>query len=135
MIKNYLIISFFLLNLQGFSRDLVNFNSFLTILSKLESSDNDGAIGDNGKSISRYQIQKACYLDAKEYDKSIDFNYESLTNKLNAARVVKAYISRYSKTNNFEEWARLWNSGPNWRNKKELTNKYWLKFQQISKKI
>lgn len=137
MIKKLLFISFILVNLQGFSRELPDFERFTKILGILESNENDLAIGDHGKSISRYQIQKACYLDAKEYDKSIVFSYESLTNKLNAARIVKAYCMRYEKqaclNGDFEILARLWNSGPGWRDKKSKTNKYVIKFNNIAR--
>lgn len=129
MIK-YVIFGLFLTNLTLFGRDLPNFDKFIQILGQIESNNNDLAVGDNGKSISRYQIQRAAYLDAKNYDKSITFSYNSLTNKANADKVVKAYISRYCKENDFESWARLWNSGPNWKNKKHLTEKYWSKFKK-----
>lgn len=136
MIKKVIIIvSIFSLNYAVFGRDLPDFERFIQILGQLESNNNDFAVGDKGKSISRYQIQRNCYLDAKEYDKNIQFSYESLTNKQNAAQIVKSYISRYCKENDYESWARCWNSGPGWKNKKELTNNYWLKFQKISKKI
>ncbi len=132
MIKNLLIIiCFFILNNVVFGRDLPDFPRFLQILGQLESNNNDFAVGDNGKSISRYQIQLKCYRDATNYDKSIDFSYKSLTNQVNAARIVKAYISRYCKENDFESWARCWNSGPGWKNKKELTNNYLKKFNKI----
>jgi hypothetical protein len=135
MIKYLLIFALFILNNSVFARELINFDNFLITLGCLESNNNDFAVGDKGKSISRYQIQRECYLDAREYDKSIQFSYESLTNKINADQIVKAYILRYSNNNSFEEWARLWNAGPKWRNKKKLTNNYWNKFKEIQNKL
>lgn len=105
---------------------------FVQVIGQIESNNNDLAVGDNGKSISRYQIQKAAFIDAKEFDKTIKFNYESLTNKENALRVMTVYLNRYArqeiKNNDFEGLARCWNSGPNWKAKKKKTNNYWAKF-------
>lgn len=131
MIKFFLIFGLLLINNSIFGCELTNFNQFLIILGKLESNNNDFAVGDNGKSISRYQIQLNCFLDAKKYDKTIQFSYNSLTNRANAEKIVKAYISRYSKENDFESWARLWNSGPGWKQKKNKTDLYWRKFQSF----
>lgn len=134
MIKKYLFLfCLFSLNLAVFGRELPNFEQFTQILGKLESNNNDFALGDKGKALGRYQIWRVCYLDAKEYDKSITFSYESLTNKVNSDKVVKAYISRYCKENNFESWARLWNGGPNWKKKLNKTDLYWKKFVALAK--
>lgn len=120
---------------SSFGRDLNKIDEFLTILGKLESNNNDFAVGDNGKSVSRYQIQLNCYIDATNFNKSITFSYQSLTNEANARIIVKSYISRYSKTNDFEEWAKLWNGGPNWGKaagqKKKNLDIYWRKFQNF----
>lgn len=135
MSKFCLIFCLILINFHSFGRELSNFNQFLIILGKLESNNNDFAVGDNGKSISRYQIQLKCYQDATNFNKSIQFSYNSLTNRANAEIVVKAYISRYSKNNSFEEWARLWNGGPAWKKatgqKKKNLDIYWKKFEKI----
>jgi hypothetical protein len=139
MIKYLLIFCLLLANNVTFARELPNFEQFIKILGKLESGNKDMAIGDNGKAISRYQIWEACYIDAREYDKSIKFSYQSITNEVNARKVVKAYISRYSKTDNFEDWARLWNGGPGWKKatgkKKENLDKYVKKFRIIQHEI
>lgn len=108
-------------------------DQFIHTLGQIESGNNDLAIGDKGKSISRYQIQYSCYLDAKEYNKQINFSYSSLTNSNNARVIVLSYFKRYAaaelKNNDFESLARLWNSGPNWKNKLDKTNKYWGKIR------
>lgn len=112
-----------------------DFQNFLNILGKVESNNNDYAVGDGGRAISRYQIWKVCYLDAKEYNKSINFSYESLTNSNNAAIVVKSYLNRYCpkacKENNWEIMARTFNGGPNGANKSS-TIKYWERFKKLS---
>lgn len=143
MIKYLLILSLIFANSLGFSRDLPNFEKFLDILGTLESRNNDFAVGDGGKAISRYQIWRVCYQDAKEYDKSIKFDYLSLTNRIHADKVVTAYCKRYESlawlNNDYESLARLINGGPNWRNKtsqaKINLDNYWKKFQLTASKI
>lgn len=118
-----------------FAAEKPNLLEFRRILSIKESGNDDFAVGDNGKAISRYQIWRVCYQDAKEFDKSITFSYESLTNKANSDKVIDAYIKRYEPRGGFEEWAKLINGGPNWRNKtgepKKRLVKYWADFQKI----
>lgn len=135
----YTIIFFacFSLILPAFGGNIENnkdFGRFLDILGKVESNNNDYEVGDNGRAISRYQIWEVCYKDAKQFDKTIDFPYYSLTNKVNAQKVVKSYLNRYSKTDNIEEWARLWNGGCNWKKKTGQAKKnldiYWLKIKK-----
>lgn len=138
MIK-YVIFGLLLTN-SSYSRDLLPIpTNLLNAIAQIESNNNDLAVGDNGKSISRYQIQRNCYLDAKEYDKTITFPYGSLTNKVNAEKIIKAYFNRYGRnliqTNDYESLARLFNSGPNWENKKHLTENYVKKFRAALKKI
>ena len=98
-------------------------------MGKLESNNKTNAIGDNGKAIGIYQIHKICWLDVKD---KIGGNYTNCFEAKYAKKVVFYYLNRYEPNGNLESWARLWNSGPNWRNKKQLTNKYWQKFQKIS---
>jgi len=109
---------------------------FVNNIGIIESNNNDFAIGDGGNSISRYQIGVAAYIDAKQYDKSINFSYQSLTKPAHALKVMTAYMNRYERraviNNDFEALARLWNSGPNWRKKKHLTNNYWLKYKKLN---
>lgn len=132
--KFVLILSLFILN-NVYSKDLLPLNpKFVAAIAQIESKNNDLAVGDNGKALGKFQIWRVCYQDAAEYDKSINFSYESLTNSSNSEKVLKAYLNRYGynliKNNDFESLARLWNSGPNWKNKLEKTNKYVEKFNR-----
>lgn len=135
MNNKLIIFLIFLSVFPAFSADLLKLNpKFVNAIGIVESNNRDSAIGDNGKSISRYQIQRAAYLDAKEFNKSIKFSYESLTNRANALIVMESYLNRYAreaiKKNDFESLARLWNSGPNWKNKKNKTEIYWGKVKK-----
>ena len=134
MIKYTLIFISFFIHLSCFSQNNTNFNRFLEILGKLESNNNDAAIGDNGLARGRYQIHRDCFLDAQKYDKNLNkYSYSEVTNKMVSDMVVRAYCMRYEPKGNFESWARLWNSGPGWKNKRNLTNKYYQKFLDLSK--
>ena len=134
MIKLALIFICFSINLSAFSQNNTNFNRFLEILGKLESDNNNEAIGDNGLARGRYQIHKACFDDARVYDKNLNkYNYQNVNNKLVSDMVVRAYCMRYEPKGNFESWARLWNSGPGWKKKQYLTNKYYQKFLDLSR--
>ncbi len=109
-----------------------DFGPFLKILSKLESSDNNRAIGDNGRAIGRYQIHKIYWSDAIKYDKSIGGKYEDCFNKEYSERIIKSYLLKYCKKFTFEEMARIHNGGPNGY-KKQATIKYWARFLKIQK--
>lgn len=125
-------LSIFLLNFEAFSETNSNFETFLKILSKIESNNNPRAIGDNGRAIGIYQIHKNYFLDAQEVNKELKkYKYENCFDKEVSKKVVYSYIMRYEPKGDLEAWARLHNSGPNWRNKKELTNKYWERFKKI----
>lgn len=109
-------------------------SSFFFALGKVESANKDSAIGDSGKAIGRYQIWRAYYQDAKEFDKSITFPYSALTNKTNSEKVMVAYFKRYEptawKNKDWETLARLHNGGCNWRKNKSKTDNYWKKVKK-----
>ena len=134
MIKYFTSFCSFLFVFSCYSQNTVEFAKFLKVLGRVESNNNDFAVGDNGKSISRYQIQRPAFEDAKQFNKLIKFNYESLTNQVNSQVIVVSYFMRYApqelKNSDFESLARLWNSGPGWKNKKHLTNHYWNKIKK-----
>ena len=109
---------------------------FLTALRLTETGDQPnngiGAKGDGGKSIGPYQISKACWTDATEYDKTIGGKYEDcLTDPEYSKKIVRAYVCRWlRKDGSMEDAARLWNAGPKWASKKPLTDGYAKRFQR-----
>lgn len=114
---------------------------FLTALRETETGGckNEGinAVGDNGTSYGPLQISKAAFIDAQEYDKTLKNNKwdECKNDLLLSQRVAKAYIKRYlKKKDTFEDAARLWNSGPKYKEKHHLTNKYVKRFLSFWKK-
>lgn len=133
MIKNYLIIISIFVCFQGFSQENKQFEQFWTVLIQVESGGNPKAIGDNSKAIGIAQIHRAYWQDAVEYDKTIGGKYEDCFNPNYSKKIVRAYVNRYCSRGSIESWARLHNSGPGWKNKKHLTDKYWNRFTKISK--
>ncbi len=133
MIKYLLTFCLFISINNSFGGNTVNsndFDKFVIVLGRVESNSNDFAVGDKGKAISRYQIWRVCYDDAKEFNKNIKFSYESLTNSNNSKLIVKSYLMRYEPKGDYESWARLWNSGPSWKKKLNKTDLYWSKFKK-----
>lgn len=137
--KKLIILSLLFVNTAGYSEILHLPDKFKNAIADIESNRDDLAIGDNGRAISRYQIHKICFYDAREYARDINFSYESLTNKVNADRVLEAYLNRYERksilNNDLESLAKCWNGGCNWRNKtgqaKKNLNIYWSKVSVI----
>jgi hypothetical protein len=115
-----------------FEQPKADFDDFLDALSWVESSHNDRAIGDGGRSIGRYQITKLYFIDAQKQEAGLGNNtWEDCFDPEVAKIVVRAYMSKYEpsavRNKDWETLARLHNSGPDWRSKKYLTNKYWNK--------
>ena len=127
----------FSLNLSAQSLNNEQFKQFLSILARVESGGKTNAVGDNGKAIGIYQIHYSYWKDAIEYSKSIGKDiggkYNDCFDPEYAAKIVSAYLSRYCKGGTWEEMARCHNSGPQWKKKYHLTNKYWEKFKLTQK--
>lgn len=86
-------------------------------------------VGDNGRSIGPFQIQRGYWQDALEHDPSIGGTYADCKDETYARRVIRAYLSRYVKTWNDETVARIHNGGPSGA-KKKSTMKYWQKVRK-----
>lgn len=111
---------------------------FETAIQKVETGGEknpDLAVGDSGKSVGRFQIQKACWQDAVQYDPSIGGKYEDCKNPEYASKILREYVKRYLHEGGDEiDAARLWNSGPSYAKKKEKTEGYVKKFLNFFKK-
>ena len=88
--------------------------------------------GDRGNAIGHYQIWRAYWIDATEFDKSIGGRYEDCRDRDYAEKIVDAYMRRYCpdawshETLDPEKVARIHNGGPK-GHKKKATEKYWQK--------
>ena len=91
------------------------------------------AIGDGGDSIGPYQIQKAYWIDATEYDKTIGGVYKDVKDKDYAEKIMRSYWKRYGrKQPSAEELSRLHNGGhAGCTTLYDNTTKYWEKVRPI----
>ena len=66
----------------------------LDAIKQVESGGDSEAVGDGGDSIGAYQIQRAYFDDAVEFDKSLaKYKYEDVKKDDVARKVIKAYCS------------------------------------------
>ena len=97
-------------------------------------ADPSNAVGDSGKAIGPYQIHRAYWVDATQYDKTIGGTYADCKDKAYATKVVMAYLRRYSPKNaTVEDLARIHNGGPR-GHLKVATVKYWAKVSAVLRK-
>lgn len=110
--------------------DDYDLDRILTAIRKQESGGEkrpNEAVGDNGTSLGSFQISRAYWIDALEYDPSIGGEYEDVKDPDYARRVIVAYLSRYIKKSSHwtdENVARIHNGGPS-GHKRKSTLKYW----------
>jgi hypothetical protein len=107
----------------------MNLTNLISALIMVESSNNDLAIGDQGRAIGCLQIHRAVVLDVNRFTGS-HYRWESMTNRVQARAVCEAYLTHYGKGKTTEEQARIWNAGPQGHKKKTVTQAYWLKVQR-----
>jgi hypothetical protein len=111
-------------------------DGMLHAIMMVESGGNDTLVGDKGKAIGAFQIHKAYWQDAVEYDKTLGGTYEDCRRRDYARKVVIAYMTRYAPKNATpEQLARIHNGGAGilkrvgtkaWNN----TTAYWKKVQK-----
>ena len=120
-------------------------NKFRDAIKQVESSGNENAVGDNGRSIGPLQIQRSYYNDAVERNPSLQsgkyagYTYENCKGPGSfeySRAVAESYMNRYATEGRlghcptFEDMARIHNGGPNGY-KMEATVKYWEKVNKI----
>lgn len=108
--------------------------NLLNAIHQVETGGRLGAIkGDSGAALGPFQIHKAYWQDATQYNKSIGGSYSNCADYAYSVRVVNAYMNRYAKkhldSNNFEAIARIHNGGLNGHNK-SATLGYWQKVKK-----
>lgn len=96
----------------------------LDAIRQVESGGNVNAVGDGGRSIGPYQIQRAYWLDSR-----VPGRYEQVRDREYAERVVVAYWRRYEpgalRRGDWETLARCHNGGCGWRRNTKATDGYW----------
>tara|TARA_R110002020_G_scaffold69785_2_gene181587 strand:+ start:1104 stop:1472 length:369 start_codon:yes stop_codon:yes gene_type:complete len=118
---------------------MITWKTFVLALIMQESGGNDRAIGDSGVSHGPLQIQKACLIDANQWRKAKGLSQFKFPNdcydRQKAEHILIAYLHRYANEERLgrqpelEDYARIWNGGPN-GHKKQATVKYWGKLKK-----
>jgi len=89
-------------------------NRILQAIQQVETGgckDPSNAVGDGGKAIGAFQIHRAYWQDAVEFDKSIGGVYADCKRVEYAQKIVRAYLTRYCKVWTDETVARIHNGG------------------------
>lgn len=109
----------------------MNLTNLISALMLVESSNNDQAIGDQGRAIGCLQIHKAVVLDVNKFTGS-NYRHQDMTNRAQARAVCQAYLEHYGRGKTTEQQARIWNGGPT-GDRKTATEAYWRKVQKAIK--
>jgi hypothetical protein len=108
---------------------MTTLSNLISALIMVESSNNDLAIGDQGRAIGCLQIHRGVVQDVNRFTGS-HYRWEAMTNRVQARAVCKAYLTHYGKGKTTEEQARIWNAGPQGHKKKTATQAYWAKVKK-----
>ena len=134
------------LNAQVVITRTVTIEDFFKAVATVESNNNDEAVGDNGNSIGRYQIQKAYWKDAVDHDTTLKQGrvWKDVKDPKYAEQVMLAYFDKYAKeelkAKNWEHLARLHNGGPGVFKRSQdskaykATTVYWSKVEKLMPK-
>lgn len=109
---------------------------FFKALGQVESGQNPKAYNKIENAIGVYQIRKLYFTDAQNFAPELrKYKHKDCFDEKISKKIVLAYLSKYCKNGSFEDFARCHNSGPNWKNKKHLTEKYWHKIKKEIDKL
>ena len=108
---------------------MTTLSNLISALIMVESSNNDLAIGDQGRAIGCLQIHRGVVLDVNRITGS-NYSWEAMTNRVQARAVCEAYLRHYGKGKTTEDQARIWNGGPQGHKKKTATQAYWNKVEK-----
>ena len=108
---------------------MITISNLISALIIVESSNNDLAVGDQGRAIGCLQIHKAVVVDVNRITGS-HYKHSEMTNRVAARAVCEAYLTHYGKGKTTEEQARIWNGGPQGHKKKTATQAYWAKVKK-----
>jgi hypothetical protein len=90
---------------------MTTLSNLISALIIVESSNNDLAVGDQGRAIGCLQIHKAVVLDVNRITGS-HYKHSEMTNRVAARAVCETYLKAYGKGASIEQLARRWIGGP-----------------------
>ena len=98
-------------------------------MAAVESSNNPKAVNAKETALGLYQIRPMYFLDS-----GVKGSHTQVYEPTVARKVCEKYFMRYEPkafaNNDIETLARLHNAGPNWRENKSSTDKYWNKIKK-----
>ena len=107
---------------------MTTISNLISALIIVESSNNDLAVGDQGKAIGCLQIHRGVVQDVNRITGS-NYRHQDMTNRVAARAVCQAYLEHYGKGKTTEQQARIWNGGPTGY-RKPVTLAYWRRVQR-----
>lgn len=116
--------------------DMNGLGLLIAALIMVESSGNDSAIGDDGRSVGPLGITEICRADVNRFTKGHPYyTREDCFNRDKAVEMFHVYISHYctrkrlGRDPQWQDVARIWNGGPDgW--KESATLAYWEKVRK-----
>ena len=111
---------------------MTTISNLISALIIVESSNNDLAVGDQGKAIGCLQIHRGVVQDVNRFTGS-NYRWEAMTNRAQARAVCQAYLEHYGRGASTEQLARRWIGGPT-GDRKTATEGYWRKIEAQLKK-
>ena len=112
-------------------------DSLINALISVESSGKDNAVGDKGKAKGCLQIWEVVVIDVNRKFNT-DYKHDDAFDRKKAIDICRKYLSIYAtearlgRKPTLEDYARIWNGGPNGF-KKSATEKYWEKVKKALK--
>lgn len=100
-------------------------------LATVESSNNPSAVGDGGNALGLLQIWECIIVDVNAHY-GTRYKHSDAFDPVKAREICRLYLDHYAterrlgRTPTLEDYARIWNGGPN-GHKKASTAKYWKK--------
>ncbi len=112
-------------------------DSILPLISKIESNNDDTAIGDNGKAYGRLQIWNIAVQDVNRvygtkytHEQMHDYAMAKEVFKLTLKHGIKVYKEKHGVMPKEEDVVRMWNGGVYKGYTNAKTEKYWKKYKK-----
>lgn len=105
----------------------------IAALISVESSGDNLAFNRREHALGPLQIRPALIADVNRRT-GTHYEWRQMTNRSESIKVFSAYCKLYS-ANTDESCARLWNSGPAYRQKTHLTESYWRKVRSAMNRL
>lgn len=132
VMKNYIITA--LLTLASFATASEVPERLIDALAVVESNNNPSAVGDSGKAYGVLQIWEVVIVDVNARF-GTKYRHKDAFDPVIARDICRKYLSIYAtekrlgRKPTLEDYARIWNGGPN-GHKKSKTDKYWAKVER-----